>query len=604
MSRAAWEYRDGGKGFGKWVEDFIYLPIYPPGSVIPIWTSVKDLPRTPDPVTGRSYWSMWEEQKRVAEEALAMNDDGTFIFRLLVFCWMRGEGKSLFVCLIQLWKFFNWPKQLIVLGANSKDQVKFVHYDIMVQMITNSPLLLAKIGPKNIQEKEIRIMDKHGNPASTIRSISSFSGIVSNITGYTFSEIFDLKNHKFFYQLDGSIRNIPNALGTIDSTVSEKNHPLHKLYKSWKENKDPTLYFSHRQSEQGRMEDFWNPLMTAVQLDSYREKFPDAEFAQYFKNTWEAGARKVFTKNMVKETRYIGARSQLGMHAEIQATLQKLDKIDEQLDNADYKPDAVESQKDVLSRTLIPVEGIYKLRTPNGHPRICELDELAELGNKLQTDWFISAGIDRADPMKKQYNARTIISVIAKGLPNSRGNFDMIYDENVKKYIYFLLGLFHVESSSLADIKAALSECVSMYDGVDVLGAERWGMWDIADWCEEHNIIFDPIYPTYDKQRDAFSELFTIYSSGMFKCPPLGVPGSKDDDILEEEALNFDHNPYKRWYGSPEKREKNGIQDDAMFATAWGIYSARNYGVEHFRERTPVISFGHFEADRSLTGNY
>ena len=60
----------------------------------------------------------------------------------------------------------------------------------------------------------------------------SFTGIVSNITGFTFSEMFDMKNPKFFTQLYGSIRNVVNALGVIDSTVSEKDHILYKQYLS------------------------------------------------------------------------------------------------------------------------------------------------------------------------------------------------------------------------------------------------------------------------------------------------------------------------------------------------------------------------------------
>jgi len=51
-----------------------------------------------------------------------------------------------------------------MLGANSKDQVKFVHFDIMRDIITFSPKLLAIVGGKrNLQEKEIRLKDAKGN---------------------------------------------------------------------------------------------------------------------------------------------------------------------------------------------------------------------------------------------------------------------------------------------------------------------------------------------------------------------------------------------------------------------------------------------------------
>jgi len=108
-------YRNGGIGFKKWVEDYVRISIYPEGSVIPEWRYVSDF--------GPGYKYIWNKQCEVCNIALKMQD-GLFTNRLIVFCWMRGEGKSLVVCLIQMWKFFNWPKQSIVLAANSKDQTK------------------------------------------------------------------------------------------------------------------------------------------------------------------------------------------------------------------------------------------------------------------------------------------------------------------------------------------------------------------------------------------------------------------------------------------------------------------------------------------------
>ncbi len=214
------QYRNGAEGMIKWVEDKVYVEITPISldehayGDIKVWVPMNELPDTKHPETNRSYKEMWEDQKRVLRKALKMRN-GVFLNRLIIFCWPRGEGKSLLACLVQLWKFFCWPRQQIMLGANSKDQVKFVHFDIMRDIIRNSPSLLSQVGERNIQEKEIRLTNKKGNIDSIIRSISSFTGIVSNITGYTFSEMFDMKNPKFYVQLDGSIRNIPNAVGII-----------------------------------------------------------------------------------------------------------------------------------------------------------------------------------------------------------------------------------------------------------------------------------------------------------------------------------------------------------------------------------------------------
>jgi len=90
----------------KWVEDHVYIPIYPEGSDVAVWTAMKDLPTEKNPKTGKSYRYIWDGQKEVLREALRM-ENKRFVYRLIILCWMRGEGKSLLACLIQLWKFFN-----------------------------------------------------------------------------------------------------------------------------------------------------------------------------------------------------------------------------------------------------------------------------------------------------------------------------------------------------------------------------------------------------------------------------------------------------------------------------------------------------------------
>lgn len=600
-------YRDGGEGFAKWVEDFVCLPVYPEGSPIPEWTPMNEMSSEKHPETGRSYVDIWENQKEIAKEALKMRN-GKFVHRLIVLIWMRGEGKSLFACLLQIWKFMCFPRQQIMLGANSKDQVKFVHFDIMRDIILNSPKLIKIVGRRNVQEKEIRIRDGKGNIGSFIRSISSFSGIVSNVTGYTFSEMFDMNNPKFFVQLDGSIRNMPNAMGVIDSTVSEKSHILYKLYMSWKRAEDPTLFVSYRCSEKGSYKDFWNPQMTQTQLDSYRTKFPDAEFDRYFRNVWEAGSKRLFTEALVRATHYVGMHGTLGMHKDTVERLNHIISRDIQRNKMEGTlVNKVDGESAVLLNDLIPIDTLYTLTDGSNHPKMASMAALQRLSDTYQTDWCIGCGVDRADPMKinKMIGAKTIVTITAKGLPNSKNNPDMYLEEGmVKNYIYFLLHLVHVESNELEHIKKVIKAAADEYDGVDTLCSERWGMWDVAPWCEEQEIEFEAISPTYERQRAAFSELYTLYKTGLFKTPEIRVPGVKESDLLEEEAKLFDSNPYKKWYGSPEKHEKYGVQDDSMFASAWGIYGCRNKGVADFRERQASMVFAEVYQNNNLVGIY
>lgn len=517
---------------------------------------------------------------------------------------------SLFACLIQLWKFFCFPKQQIMLGANSKDQVKFVHYDIMRDLILNSPNLLNIVGKKNVQEKEIRLRDSKDNVVSIIRSISSFSGIVSNISGYTFSEMFDMKNPKFFTQLDGSIRNIPNAMGVIDSTVSRKEHILYKLYTTWFQDKDPTLFFSYRCSPQADAEDFWNAQMSKVQLDSYREKFPDAEFAQYFRNTWDTMSAKFLSDEIIDACHYLGCNNMLGMHKDVVDFCKaKVDVNTSEERGSEIDRETLRSLNEFIAsneKRMIPVSSVYSLTDEHNRPRLITTEELLKLADMYDTDFAILAGNDRADPMKVDITvgARTIVTFLAKGLPGSRSNPDIFLDDTAnKKYIYLLIGIFHVEMNDMKSIKNLLQEALIEFGSIQSFCSERWGMWDLVDWCIDHDINFEALQPTYTKQREAFSSLYELYQKGYLKTPDIPIYGSRGIDIFVEESSVFSHNMPMKFYGSPEKGEKYGVQDDVMFSLGWTLYGGRHLSAQDFVSRTGNISFGEFYKERT-TGDY
>lgn len=602
-------YRCGGHGMIQWVDDFVRIPIYVDD--IPYWISMAELPTKKNPHTGRSSADFWDAQKPILKEALRMVNN-KFVYRLVVLCWMRGDGKSLLACLIQLWKFFNFPRQQIMLGANSKDQVKFVHFDIMRDIILNSPKLLRIVGKKNVQEKEIRLRDGKGNVVSIIRSISSFSGIVSNITGYTFSEIFDMKNPKFFTQLDGSIRNIPNALGVIDSTVSAKDHVLFRLYDNSRRKIDELTYFSYRSSPEASAADYWHPEMTQSQLNSYKTKFPPAEFDMYFKNVWESASHKMFLPNQIQAMQFIGVDGQLGNNDKILqycADSIELEQKKEKLlnDGNEFGYEMFSRKSDPIKR-CDSIERIYTLQTSYFQNKPASLGELHALEDVYDTHFVIGAGVDRADPMKINITrgARSIVCVIAKGLPGSRTHPELYMqkENQTLRYFYFLLGLFHIPRNDLASIQEVLDESIDRYDGIESLSTERWGMWDIADWCVDNNIYFDPLTASYMKQKEGFAELFTLMADGRFKSPPLAVPGTNGGDILREEMTYFDHDPLTKFYGSPEKNQSNGVQDDSMFALNWGIYGMRFLGLDYMRERGAKNKLGSFFENRELEGIY
>lgn len=607
-------YKDGPEGFIRWVEENVSIPIYPEGNDIAVWTPVKDLPKALNPETGRSYWSFWNSQKPIFRQALRMVDM-RFIYKLIILCWPRGDGKSLIACLIQLWKFFNWPRQQIVLGANSKDQIKFVHYDIMVEIIQNSPPLLKIIGKKNILEKVIRLRDSKGNISSVIRAISSFSGIVSNITGYTFSEMFDMKNPKFFVQLDGSMRNVPNALGVIDSTVSTKTHILYSLFTSFVKKESKTLYFSYRYSRNADYKDYWSPNMTQRQLDDYKIKFPLGDFERYFQNTWGSVADKIFTEEMVDVMLYVGFNNRIGNFEEINKAITTRSKTKEQMEMLTMETHGTFADGDRLvversviediDKKLISVEKYYRL-TDGFSSCLTPVNDLESMSELFDTDWAIMCGYDRADPMKgSKHGARTIFVCVAKGLPGSRSHYRPFDEQGIApNYFYLVLHLVNVESHSTEDLKAAIKGCHQEYDGLDAVCAERWASWDIDPWAKDEDIPLEIIFPTYDKQKSAFSDLFLAVSKGRLKSPTVYVTGSKEEDILREEMKIFYHDPDKHWFGSPEKNEKYGIQDDVMFSLAWTIYGGRSLTVDSFRKRRGNTWFGSMMENKQLLGKW
>lgn len=104
-------------------------------------------------------------------------------------------------------------------------------------------------------------------------------------------------------------------------------------------------------------------------------------------------------------------------------------------------------------------------------------------------------------------------------------------------------------------------------------------------WAEELEIDIKIWQPSINRQAGAFTELFSLVNDGRIKCPPVAICGSKGNDILIEEYSFFDHDPDKRWFGSPEKGAKYGVQDDLMYASGWGIYGGREMTVDKFRSR-------------------
>jgi hypothetical protein len=496
------------------------------------------------------------------------------------------------------------PAQTIILGANSKDQSKFALYDILVKLIKNSPKLIHILGYENILEKEIRLRNNRGDVVSRIIAVSAFTGIYSNITAYGFSELFAMTNPSFFYQLDSSRRNIPNSQGYIDSTVSEKGHVLHTLYEASPlvTNADPGIHFCYRFSNRARQEDYLHPCNTQEQLDSFRTKFTAAEFARYFKNTWTLVDLSVFKPAAILAARYIGYNGVVGMQSHILKNCQMIVQLEEEQQTEVLVDNR--SQIDLFKSEMTPLP--YALHT-DFHPTCISIGELQLLGDIYDTNWAVGVGCDFADPLKDEITkgAQTIVSFVVKGLPGSRSNphLHLTLQDNAR-YIYFLIHLIHVESNEASEVQEKLEDFAYEFGSIQTLCSERWGAGELRKYCEENNIKIELISPTYDRQRTGFNEFYRLVQSGLLKIPETMVRGKETDDILHEEMLAFRHDVHKKWYGSMTKGNKNGVQDDSMFAVCWALYGLREVTPDDFGTHSGGVFMGSVTTNKDLVGEY
>ena len=598
-------YQSDPLGAEKWIEDHICGYVTDPISGFPYWCPLSELPYSRHPITNRNYVEMWEWQKvNIIRPATRRDEYGQLFYHTIVLCVPRGEGKTFLNALLILWRFFTQPRQLIVLGSNSRDQSVFAMYTMLRELIVNSPKLLAILGYENIREKNIVMRDTNNQVASSIRSVSAFSGILSNITAYNFTELFQQKTPTFFNQLDGSRRNIPNAQAYIDSTVSEPGHTLHRLYEAsdLRANKDPGILFVYRFSKEATEKDFIHPMMTQKQLESFRVKFTPADFARFFKNTWELEDLAIFSPALIRSMRFIGFQGQLGSQQSIVHACNKIIKHENEAKASLYK--TAEQMVNDVSVDLMKIP--YSLED-NLHPKAATSVDLELLSDIYDTNWGIGIGLDLADPLKDDITegARTIMTCIAKGLPGSRSNPNLHIESDGKvRYIYFLLHVQHIESNEIADVQYAIDGLLYDYGGIQAIASERWGAAGLRNFCEENDIPLELISPTYEKQRTGFNDFYNLVSTGYFKAPPTVIPGSDKEDIMEEEMLAFRHSALKKWYGSETKKNPLGVQDDTMFSLCWGVFSLRLLTPDQFGVQNKSVFMGQVVNDTDLAGDY
>jgi hypothetical protein len=590
-------YTDGGEGFLQWARD-----------------KVKRFDRA---CNGWVPFEPTRMQEQTFRECLKM-ENGLFKYQTIVFCRPRGEFKSYDVCLIVLWRFCNFPREKIILGANSKEQVNYVHFQVIKDTILNSPEILEMVGEENVLEKSIYIREQRTGKQKVINAkdiissiipVGATNGIFSNLTICTFSELWKMKDEKFFTELSSSARSTPNALTLIDSTVAPKGHILRRMFDTYVEKKDDLLFFQHYEDT------YYNPYTTDAQLNSFRQRFLPSEFNKFFRNRWEDAGSGTFNEKHIAAMAILGAEDTFQKPQEVMALV-----------NEKYKEfiDMTTSERAKMGITSfdvphkLSINKVYHMQ--GGMPELLELQRVTGI-----KEWILTMGLDRAQPGSQEAN-RTFVSTILKGkIPNE--------PDEKRAWMYFMLRLLWVESSDIREILGEIEYVCENLGIPDNIALESYMAADVKVILDEREIPNELVHPNYNHQLEAFTMMYQILENGYFKCPmvpyyrnrgtdqlvrgqaPDGVP-----DMYQEELLIFEHDFDARAFGSPYKlkrkvkksaeNEESGssyvdrVLDDSVFGGSWGVWASRFIWVGSERFGIVDESFGQLFRMDTLTNTF
>lgn len=599
------KYRKGPEGIISWVEDNVKfkVPLHDSdGILINKWLYVHEFPPDVDKY-GRSCKSFWENHKQIIREAMRM-EYGEYVYKLIVLCWPRGEAKSFLIRMIFLHRFFCYPYQRIFLTSSSRELSDEMHFKDAKETIQNSPKLHEIVGESNILADEIRLTRGYKGIFNAIRLLSTSSGLASNATMIIQTEAFEAETDSHFVKWYGSLRATPNAMGLIDTTVSHKGHWLHNLYKKSQKPGGRT-FFSYRYSEHALPGDYWNPRMDDAEIKDYQDALTPYDFARYFQNIWDTTALKIFSPFDIAAIQYIGIDGIPGNHPQIIEVLKKNEqlmrgekKLGKKFDG--YEADFWERGSQIEQNTMARLTDIHEIYDFGKHAppenqirtgsRWATLSDLETLGDFFGTYFAILVGLDMSNALKtgNRMTARTMLTWTAKGLPGSKDKSEAELSNADQVYIYFLMGIASIEDHQPPTVSHLIQKIFNEFGRIEMVAADTYGSSTQKHICENLGIPFMAEHPSLEKQNIGFNELITAINSGRFKSPIVPVHGSKHPDILREEIEIFDlvkKSGGKPKYGSSEKHQKGGIQDDVMDCLGTSLYAGLKVTAVNFKPR-------------------
>jgi len=518
--------------------------------------------------------NLFDYQKNALLESYKCDANGLLQHFYAIYCWARGDGKSLMSQINALYRFFNWRNQTILTASSSKENSDFLIFTELKKVITNSPMLFYLVeGDDNLLEKEVR----HPRLKNIISPISTFSGIKSNANMIIFTELHELAKENYFWDLANSIRGVPNAQVVIDSIASAEGHVLHKLYETSLKNDEAGrhIYFDYV------CEKNQNPLVTPAFLATQRALLPASVYDQNFRNRFGGGKRKLFNELDRRIATYIGVKDKGFDRNAIRGAVEEL--MDLEAEEKIYlnakdkeKVRKIRDRIKKLNESLIRVDDFITF--PATREQVSRFAKY--IG--VEEEPIFTIGVDRAQPYSENGD-RTVLTVNAR--------FFLGYEEKknesggemeVPVFLHLMVDQRHIEDNSEQEIKNAIREIGTRYN-IENIGFEDYETVDIKLWCESQGFEAELIHPNYGNQRMAFTAMFDLFVSGLYKFPSECLPEIPEYEKHDEgrgrmfwvELKDFEHDASVKKFYAPSKARKDGIKDDAVYSCAWSIFATR-----------------------------
>jgi hypothetical protein len=268
------DYKEIGKGFLRWAEDFAYIKNPKTNKFEPL------------------VWLNWEVTEILRVMQPSEQDKTKFKYLTMLFCWPRRYGKTMLASLIDTWAADVFENQNVVIGANSEHQAQSTAFDFCREIVLNSPALKSRatVGMTNVKFTQTR-----SEITAVPRSIPSMYGQSINVGHPT--ELCVAKNDEHYQVLASSTGDVQGII-LVDSNFGSVSNIVYQLFELGMTGQDPTIGVSiiaFKDIEEA-IEYNLSPYITEKWLRSRAMQMTSGEFKRNHLNQPSEGASNMFTE--------------------------------------------------------------------------------------------------------------------------------------------------------------------------------------------------------------------------------------------------------------------------------------------------------------------